>query len=225
VLDASEGSVLSRLEPQEQEELLTLGARRQFGAGSVLMRQGEHADIVYVLLDGYVKVTAISEEGHLVFLAVRSRGDLVGEIGVLDGNPRTATVTAAGAVLAMGIGAPAFLGFLARHPSAATVVTRSVTEKFRLAIRRRLDYVGSVQSRLARVLLDLGVRWGVPATQGTEIAVGLNQGELAALVGATERSVNEALADLRSEGTISIGYRRVVIHNWDALRKAASTAR
>ncbi|MGX1562766.1 Crp/Fnr family transcriptional regulator [Streptomyces sp. NPDC055506] len=223
MFDVAEESVLARLAPEDRQQFLALGARRQFDAGSVLMRQGEVADMVYVLLDGYVKVTAISEEGDLVFLAVRSRGELVGEIGVLDGSPRPTTVTATGAVVALGIGGPAFLDFLARRPSAAAAVTRSVTEKFRFSIQRRLDDVGSVRARLARVLLDLGVRWGLSGPRGTEIAVGLNQGELAALVRATERSVNEALADLRSYGTVSIGYRRVVIHDWDGLRKAAGS--
>ncbi|MER5830865.1 Crp/Fnr family transcriptional regulator [Streptomyces sp. NPDC002130] len=223
MFDLSEKSLLGRLAPEDRQQLLTLGTRRQFEAGGVLIRQGEVADMVYVLLDGFVKVTAISEEGHLVFLAVRSQGELVGEVGVLDGSPRPTTVTATGAVVALGVGGPPFLGFLARRPSAATVVTRSVTEKLRFSIRRRLEDVGSVRARLARVLLDLGARWGRPGPHGTEIAVGLNQGEIAALVGATERSVNEAFADFRSLGTLSIGYRRVVIHDWSGLRKAAGS--
>ncbi|MER5971264.1 Crp/Fnr family transcriptional regulator [Streptomyces sp. NPDC002055] len=216
------GSLLAGLGPEERGELLTLGTGRQYGAGSVLMRQEETAHDVYIVLDGYVKVTAITAEEQLALLAVRSRGDLVGEIGVIDGSPRTATATAAGAVVCRCIGGEAFRAFLARHPAVYDAVTRSVTAKFRSAIRRRLEYVdGSVRARLARVLLEFVTHWGIPAPEGIMIAVGLNQAEIAALVGATERSVNETLAEFRTEGTLSVGYRSVVIHDVEALHKAA----
>ncbi|MFD4138561.1 MULTISPECIES: Crp/Fnr family transcriptional regulator [unclassified Streptomyces] len=220
--DFPAGSVLADLDCDAREELVWLGSRRQYGAGSVLMRQGEPPDVVYVLLDGYVKVTAITEEGELAFLAVRSRGDLVGEIGVLDGSARTATVTAAGAIVAQRVSGPAFRAYLAQYPPASAAVTRYVTRKFRSAIRRRLEYVsGSVRARLARLLLELADHWGEQTPEGTVIAVGLNQAELAALVGAVERSVNEALAELRTQGMVVVGYRRVVVKDTRKLNRVA----
>ena len=66
--------------------------------GLVLIREGDPGTAVYLLLAGSVKVTGATDEGGSL-LAIRVGGDLVGELAVLDGRPRVATVTTPGPVL------------------------------------------------------------------------------------------------------------------------------
>ncbi|WP_242424168.1 helix-turn-helix domain-containing protein, partial [Frankia sp. EI5c] len=63
---------------------------------------------------------------------------------------------------------------------------------------------------------------GRPAARGVQLAVGLSQPELAALVAADERSVNRALAELRTMQVVDVGYRRVIILDPEGLERVAS---
>lgn len=189
--------------------MLALGAPRLYESGTVMLREGECTSHVLVLVGGFVKVTALSPEGYLSLLAIRTAGDLVGELASMDGEPRIATVTAAGRVRARVVSQREFHWFLTHHPDVALAVSSSVGAKLRWATRRRIDF-GSheVHGRLARVLVELVSTYGV---EGGEFGVSLTQPELAALVGAAEPTVHRALAKLRKEKIVATGYRRIVV--------------
>jgi CRP/FNR family cyclic AMP-dependent transcriptional regulator len=216
------GSLLATLSGPAAAQLAELGTRRPFAAGEVLLREGELSTHVYLLLGGLVKVTATTPEGGFALLAIRVAGDLVGELAGLDGQPRSATVTAVGSVAARVIAQSVFNDFLNRHANVGVAVSRSVAGKLRWATRRRIDF-GSceVRVRLARVLLELAAAYGERVPAGIRIGVPLTQPELAALVGAAEPTVHQALAVLRRSGVIETGYRSTTVLDLPALRVVA----
>lgn len=82
--------------------LIDRGQRRRFPKGTVLMRQGEHADAMYVILEGSVRVERTDRRlARPLHLADLGSGQVVGEIGILNRVPRTATVTASSDVVAV----------------------------------------------------------------------------------------------------------------------------
>jgi CRP-like cAMP-binding protein len=217
------GTLLATLSGPAAAELAELGTRRGFAAGKVLLREGELSTHVYLLLGGLVKVTATTSEGGFALLAIRVAGDLVGELAGLDGQPRSATVTAAGSVAARVIAQPVFNDFLNRHADAGIAVGRSVAGKLRWATRRRIDFGGcEVRVRLARVLVELADAYGARVSTGIRIGVPLTQPELAALVGAAEPTVHQALAGFRRNGVIGTGYRSTTVLDLPALRVVAA---
>jgi CRP/FNR family cyclic AMP-dependent transcriptional regulator len=192
--------------------MLTLGTLRVYEPGTILLREGEHGSHVLLLVKGLVKVTATSPEGYLSLLAIRTGGDLVGELASMDGEPRIATVTAAGRLRARVISQAEFRNYLTHHPEAALAVSGSVGAKLRWATRRRIDFGGhEVHVRLARVLDELAGSYGVEDGARTVIGVPLTQPELAALVGAAEPTVHRALTHLRKERIVVTGYRRIIV--------------
>lgn len=81
--------------PEARRTLSERGRLRTFEAGEVLMRQGDEADAMYVILSGRVRVDReATGQPAPAILAELGANDVVGEIGVLDGGARTATVTA-----------------------------------------------------------------------------------------------------------------------------------
>ena len=96
-------SLVAQLTEPERIALLAAGSPVKFPDDGILVLQGDPGDGLYVLTDGMVKVTVAAESGTETMLAVRSRGDLIGEFAVLDGEPRTATARAVGAVSAIRI--------------------------------------------------------------------------------------------------------------------------
>ncbi len=93
--------------------------------GTAVVRQGELADAIYVIVSGTLRVTAhggAADAGAERFLAELGPGDYFGEIGVLEGIPRTATVTALGEADLYRLGAQDFLDALTTVPPASTLL-------------------------------------------------------------------------------------------------------
>jgi CRP/FNR family transcriptional regulator, cyclic AMP receptor protein len=211
-------TVLGSLPEKAREALLVLGVPREFALGSTLIMEGDTSTDVMVLIDGWVKVVAVTDEGGLALLAFRSGGDLVGEQSALENQPRCASVISAGATLVHVIGQREFLRFLASSPETSLAVSRALSAKLRWATRRRIDFSGlPVRIRVARVLSELGRLDGRVINNGIEFGYTLTQPELAAMVGASEPSVHKTLRQLRSDGVITTGYRKLVISNPVAL--------
>jgi CRP-like cAMP-binding protein len=216
------GSLLASLREAGRQRLLAAGAKQQYaGAGRVLIREGDSGTVVYLLLAGSVKVTGATDEGDAL-LAIRVGGDIVGELAALDGRPRLATVTTAGPVIALVIGGTEFVGLLGRDPELGLAVTRGVTDKLRTATSRRVEFTGcDVNTRFARVLLELAERYGEQTPAGTTIGCPLTQSELATLAGAAEPTVQRALRQLKADGIVATGYRVTTVLDMNALRQRA----
>ncbi|WP_329273023.1 Crp/Fnr family transcriptional regulator [Streptomyces sp. NBC_01451] len=218
------GTLLADLaaSPEVMKTLLSLGTPRSYEAGEHLLIEGLQETFVLLLLDGVTKVTATAEGGDTALLAIRLGGDLVGEFAAFDNRPRSATVTAAGAVTARRIGQRDFLDCLDGYPAAALAVSRMLVRKNRWSVRRRGDFSGCpVATRVARVLVDLAEDYGEPGHGGVLLGPRLTQAELAGLVGARERRVHHVLGELAGQGVIQVGYGRTIVLSLAGLRRAA----
>src|ERR1700677_4515523 len=149
------GSLLASLAPRQQDVILKLGRPGQYNGGEVLFNQGEHSDFVVIIVDGYVKITAVADDGAESLLAIRTAGEAVGELAAMDGLPRSATARAADAVIAHVILKPELDRCLERDFAIARAFNQSVGAKLRLATRRRVDFRRDSRRRLAQVLVDL----------------------------------------------------------------------
>lgn len=125
-------AVFSGLEESAIAELSELGREVHFPAGTPLMRQGEPAHELYVLVSGRVSVERVHTKLVLPLqLAVLGAGDVVGEMGVLDGEPRSATVTAIEPTTALALGAPALAIVMLKSAEVAIQLLRVVSRRLR----------------------------------------------------------------------------------------------
>lgn len=197
-----------------REPFLDLGSIRRFSRGDVIIIEEANTSEVYILLSGFVRIIKYTASGEQSVLAIRTRGDLVGELAALDGEPRSSTVVAASPATAVRIDALLFRAFTGEHRSVGEAVARSVVGKLRAATRYRGDLgPASVLTRVARVLEHLADGYGRPAKDRLLIDAPLPQRDLASLVGMSEKSVYRAYEQLRRAGAIDVAYRRVTIRN------------
>ena len=217
--------VLARIPDSVLDGWLRAGRRRDFAHGRDLIRGGDPDSSVFVLLSGWVKVFA-HVDGRTTLLAVRTGGDLVGEISALDGGGRSATVTASGRqpVCAIEVNAVAFKSVLEGDRQASDIVTRSIMAKLRAATRRRGDRTRPAHRRLAAVLVDLVEDFGrrVPG-ESYLLPVELTQGELGGLIGVAEATAHRAMRLLRKHELVEATGRRLIIRNLARLRAVAET--
>ncbi|MBB0245972.1 cyclic nucleotide-binding domain-containing protein, partial [Streptomyces alkaliphilus] len=219
-------SLMGRLPRRIGTELRELGARVAFPSGTELMSEGAGDTRVILLLSGFVTVRRSLAEGGEALLAVRGPGDVLGELAALDGEPRSATVRAAGEAVGQVIRADTFRTFLRERPEVAETLQRVVTGRLREAVRDRVDTgVGPARLRLARTLDSLVRDHGVPDPRGgLRLAFPLAQRDMAALAGISDAGLQRAVRVLREEGVVSTGYRVWVVHDPQRLRAAADPA-
>lgn len=208
-----------------EDEWRTLGERgrsRRFRPRQRLFREGEPGDHVLAILSGRVKVSVQTRSGREILLAMKGPGDLVGELSLIDGRPRSATAIALDAVEALVVPAPAFTEFVESHPRIAVRLLHMLAEQIRDADRRSLERdTGDITCRVARRLVDLAERVGEHSGSGVEITLTLSQDDLAAWVGATREATSRALAGLRGDGCVTTGRQRIVLTDLAGLRERA----
>jgi CRP-like cAMP-binding protein len=214
--------MLGGLQAGHRTELLTLGTPLRFERGRRIIEEDDTSTFVLLIKAGFVKVTGRLEDGREALLAVRTRGDLVGELAALDGGPRSGSVTACspleGNVLRQG----EFLGLLGRRPAISLALHRMSAFRLRQANRRRLDFTGcAAPVRVARVLVELVETYGRSTPRGRVSDIRITQNELADLSGTSTETAQITLRRLRRAGALRTGYRRLEVLDMRTLHDAA----
>jgi CRP/FNR family cyclic AMP-dependent transcriptional regulator len=206
------GTFLAGLSETSRRRLIALGVIRSFPANHVIAHQGDPGGSVWLLLDATVKVVAGVENGNQTLLAARVSGDLVGEMAVIDGTSRSATVTTCGRAVLCQIKGAQFVEYLRHDAEASLATSQQAIARLRWSNQRRLDFAGYETSVcLARVLLAIAARHGRRSSDGLDIGIQLTQAELGGLVGAKEGTVQKALRELAALHLVRPGHRSVTI--------------
>jgi CRP-like cAMP-binding protein len=146
-------------------------------------------------------------------------GEVFGEVAVLDGEPRSATITALEPCELVIIQRNDFFHFLERAPQAAIKLLEVLARRLRRLSERVEDTAFlDVPGRLAKQLVRLAERYGQKEGEGVCIELKLSQQELGDLVGATRESVNKQLRAWVAEAIVEQSRGKIVILDLEALR-------
>ncbi|WP_205522181.1 Crp/Fnr family transcriptional regulator [Streptomyces sp. S1A1-7] len=202
-------------------QLREVAPQRVRPARSVLLRQGDPGTHVILLASGSTLITLTGSSGERMLLAVRGEGELLGELAVLDSQPRTASVIAAEACHIHIIPATDFLAFVDKHDLLALLLRHAIA-RVREAEAVRLELAtASVPARLASALSRLV---GVASTTASELAVRLTQAELSQMIGASRNAVGAALKPWREHGWLDTSSGGgLLIHDITAIQSHART--
>jgi len=211
------------LSPDAAAALRERSGRRSYARGQALMHSGQVPHDVLVLRSGRVKVSATTESGRDVLLAIRGPGDLVGELSALDERPRSASIVALEPVEALAIAHRYFRALLEQHPSMALALLRMLSDRLRDADAKRIQIAGyTAMGRVAFCLLELCERFGAGGQGAVDITLPLSQEELAGWAGVSLESVGRSLQTMRGLGWIETRRRAIRVLDRDALRAATT---
>ncbi|MGH2733151.1 MAG: Crp/Fnr family transcriptional regulator [Actinomycetota bacterium] len=214
------GSFLSALAAAEQDKFRRLGRHRELRRGDTLFHEGDPSDFVALILRGNVKVSSVADSGVETLLATRGPGDIIGEMAAVDGELRSADVSALDTVQFRIIPARDFFRFLEEHPSATRALLALCTARLRDADRKRAEVRGlDVLRRLTRRLLELSQTHGRQTSAGIVLDIPLSQQELAEWIGASREAVAKALRILRQRGALATQRRALTILDPELLRR------
>lgn len=222
VADLAPHSFFAMLSPKDRALIADLGIERSFPPGSILMFEREPGERVMILLEGRVKVSMLSADGHQTVLSIRDPGEVLGELSCIDRDVRLATVTALDPVRALVIPAQALRRLLESRPRMTLVLLEEIATRFRDTTRMSVQLATSdTLGRLAARLMELAERYGEPVEEGVEFDSPLSQEDLAAWAGASRAGIAHALQELRRLGWIRTDRRIVLVRDMDALRARA----
>ena len=188
--------------------------------GQSLFKEGDDGDNLYVVSNGKVKLGTKSPDGRENLLMILGPGDMFGELSLFDSGPRTATATAVTDSKLLTLGQDKVIPWVREHPE----VSLQLLARLASRLRRTNEVVGDlvfsdVPGRVAKALIDLGVKFGEKRPEGLFVNHDLTQEELAQLVGASRETVNKALADFAHRGWLRLEARSVMILDYERLLK------
>ncbi len=198
-----EAAFFARLSP---EALLACAAEfreQRFEQGQMLFSRGDSGDQLILVGEGRVRLAVTTEDGRELSVRHATRGELLGEIAVLDGGERSADAVALTAVVAHGLRRAPFEQLVARYPELSAGIIAFLCRRLRQTTDQ-LEGIAlySIEVRLARFLLvGLGGRRPAPGKR-VPLDMAFSQGELAQLLGASRPKVNAALGSLEQAGAI-----------------------
>jgi len=207
-------SIFAHLGAAELTGLERLVEQREVPADGLVVGEDEPGDALYVVARGRVKVVLYGESGREIILRVfRRPGDFFGEMSLLDGEPRSASVIAIEPSTLLVLSREAFGEHLRRSSGTALAVMAELSRRLREAdgVIGNLALL-DVYGRLARKLRQLAKSDGEESAEGVVVRDMPTQQELAGLIGTSRETVSRAFAELARRGLVRLAGRRLVMH-------------
>lgn len=209
----SQSDVFCSLDEAGLDRLASACARHTFGAGEIVFLRGDPGDGMYVVESGSVAVSLAGRDGRDVLLAVLGPGESFGELAVVDGGPRVATVTARSRTVLVVVPRAEVVALIGRVPSVAQAVLRSLAATVRRLDEQATDAVLLDLPRRVEKLLAAAVPATAAAAAGADglvpVDLGLSQGDLARRIGGSRQQVNRVLIGLEASGSIQRDGHRI----------------
>jgi CRP/FNR family transcriptional regulator, cyclic AMP receptor protein len=196
---------------------------RRFRRGEVIFHLGDPGDALFIIVSGEVKISLPSEGGDEAILVRLARGDVFGELALLDGAPRSATATALTAVETVVLPRDRFRELIANEP----IVRDALLASLAAELRRLTTHVEElhfldITGRLAACLARLAIDGGTPLPDGAvQLKTSLTQGDLASMVGSTRQSVNKLLRQFTDDGYLRLERDAIVVTDLEGLSRAS----
>ena len=193
---------------QQIVTLLNYVQHRSFARHIFVLQMGDETDSIYIVLSGKVKVVITDDQGREVILGFMGPQEFFGEMGILDDQPRSASVYTLEPCEMLRLSKAAFMNCLKEHSEVAMLVIRNLVKRLRAADRKieSLALV-DVSGRVARLLIDMAqeidgklVVVRAPAKQ-----------EIARMIGASREMVSRVVKELELRGLIRIERRSIEI--------------
>jgi CRP/FNR family transcriptional regulator, cyclic AMP receptor protein len=198
-------NILARLPDRLSSHLFARATRYWLAAGETLFRAGEDGDGCYLLDKGVLKVSVASPQGDERILAIIRPDSIVGELAIIDGQPRSASVIAVRDCELSFISRAAFKEYTQQHPE----IYRYLVDVLASRLRETNDSMAAasflpVKARVARTLLELAKYLGQDAGSGRIlIRHKINQGDLAAMAGVARENVSRVLSKWKRQKIVT----------------------
>jgi CRP/FNR family cyclic AMP-dependent transcriptional regulator len=203
-------AMFASFSPEQLRALTSMIMRRSASRGTAIVREGEPADVLYIVVSGRLKVLMGEADGKETILSILGPGEFFGEMGLIDDNPRSATVVAIEPCEMLALTRRDFRRCLVENSALAMAVMRVLVQRLRDADRK----IGSlamldVYGRVARLLLDMS-----ETVDGQRVVTRrISKQDIAKMIGASREMVHKVMKDLQVSGYIEVQGSTIVLRD------------
>jgi len=210
------------IEDKDREWVESLFVERRYPKGQILFFQGDEGHEMFIVKSGTLKIF-LQRDAQEIILGHQFPGEVIGELEMYHyDNRRTASVAAIEPSELRMIRRGELMELTHRYPEIMRKVIYILSERL-IQADRKLEYLAflDMRVRVANLLLDLAINFGVSTEDGLLINWRITQQHMAGMIGAGREATAKVLQELRDDGIISIRNRQIYIENLQALREIA----
>lgn len=215
--------IFSDLDIETLEKISKLGIRKTFKKDSVVLFEHETGSALFVIVEGKVKVSRVSDDGKEVILTILSDSDFFGEMAILDGLARSANVTAMEDSELFLIQRAEFINLLREYPDVSIALLQELTQRLRSAdMKIKSLSLKDAEGKVATVILQLADDLG-KIKQGTvEIEKLPFQHDLANMAGTSRETISRTLHSFAKKGLVELEGSKLKIINYEKFKELFS---
>src|SRR5258705_6909545 len=197
-------NVLSELPETLFSGLFEDASAHNLRQGETLFRAGDPGDGCYRIQTGLVKILVASQQGEERIFSLLGPGAIVGELSMIDGRPRSASVVALADCSLCFVSQAKFQKYTEAHPEITSYLVKTLARRLRqvddtLAAATFL----SVKARLARALLNVAEYVGKENAGQIQLGHKISQGDLAAMAGVARENVSRTMSEWRKRAIVT----------------------
>lgn len=214
------GQWFSHLPVSLQDSLLAAARLRRLTPGQRLFQRGDSPCGLYAVLEGTVRIGAVSEQGKEALLSLVEPPHWFGEIGLFDGQPRTHDAFALGHCTLLHLPQAVLLTILDEQPLHWRQLALLMSQKLRMTFIN-LEHLSLMPApaRLAHRLLMIAEGYG--EIEEPRRVLQLPQEQLASMLSLSRQTTNQILKELQGQGILNLGYGEIEILDAERLRALA----
>lgn len=198
--------IFSGLEAEEMSRIAAQARSLRKARGEFIYMPGDRADFVYILRQGRVKLSVLSESGKEVAIDIIQPGEIFGEFALVDESPRSNMAQALDDMLMWVFSKRDFTQLLAAQPKLALSYIRVVGDRRRRMEKKLSDITSkAVSARVCELLHELATSSAEVDTIASDYLVPLTHHDVASLIGAARQTTTTVLNDMERRSIIELG--------------------
>lgn len=210
--------LFASLSEADLQNLAGLLRWRGIAKGEYLFRQGDEGTALYIIMQGRIKIS-LSRGTEKVTLAILGQGEFLGEMALLDDQPRSADAAALEDSHVYTLNRRDFLSFLINNDHAVRAILHSLSKRLRKTddLLAEMCFL-SLSARLAKTLVELAESQNPDAANCREWVLGISQKELGNILGVSRESINKELKILRDKGILATSRNSIRVCDLESLK-------
>lgn len=224
-LQPAPSNFLARLDPADAEALARMARCKRYAKGELVFSAGTPGEKVYFLVNGKIKICQPSPGGRDAILWFCFPGEIFGLAEVAHGGGRVVNAEACEDSEVLAVSQEEFKALLGQRPHVALLSMQVLSSRLRVLGEMFVNLVADdVGTRIAKLILRLGARYGHRAGKDILLNIPLTHQEIADMVGTTRQTVTSTLSRLKRQGVLSIESRRIHIESEELLNELTQPA-
>ena len=211
--------IFSDLPEETIEQISQVGIKKNYKKDTIILMEEDESGALFIIVSGKVKVTRTSNDGREVILNILSESDIFGEMALLDGLTRSATVTAIEDSELFIIQRNQFLEFLKEHPEISIALMQELSKRLRTAdMQIKSLSLKDAEGKVATVIVQLANDHGRIRQGAVEIEKLPLQQDLANMAGTSRETISRTLHSFAKKGLIELEGSKLRIYQFDKFK-------